>query len=128
MAKVLWFRFQQCLSPFPMLHVEGSSESRLFRHLSNHVFLSPSAQKYISCERHFFWKCSKLTLNLENVKKNSEKIFPFLDQCIWKSCNQFPLLRRECLSSGVNGLTNSPQTLHISHRNFCDPNILHRDQ
>ena len=33
----LWCRFQQCLGTFIMLLVEGSSETWLFRQLSNHV-------------------------------------------------------------------------------------------
>ena len=38
MIKVLWCRFQKCLCTFTMLLVERSSEARLFRHLSNHIF------------------------------------------------------------------------------------------
>ena len=38
MIKVLWCGFQQCLGMFTMLLVEGSSETGLFRHFSNHVF------------------------------------------------------------------------------------------
>ena len=38
MIKVLWCWFQQCLGPFTMLLVQGCFETRLFRHLSNHVF------------------------------------------------------------------------------------------
>ena len=40
-AKVLLFSSEQSLGPFTMLLVEGSSETELFRHLSNHVFRSP---------------------------------------------------------------------------------------
>ena len=39
-AKVVIFRFQQCLGPFTMSLIEGYSETRLSRHLSNHVFHS----------------------------------------------------------------------------------------
>ena len=38
MIKVLWGRFQQCLRLFTKLLFDGSSETGLFRHLSNHVF------------------------------------------------------------------------------------------
>ena len=38
MVKALSFRFQKCFGPFTMLLVEGSSETGLFRSLSNHVF------------------------------------------------------------------------------------------
>ena len=38
MIKGLLCRFQQCFGAFTMLLVEGSSETGLFRHLSNDVF------------------------------------------------------------------------------------------
>ena len=38
MIKVLWCRFQQCLGTFTILLVEASSETGLFRHLSDYVF------------------------------------------------------------------------------------------
>ena len=77
---------------------------------------------------YFFWKCSKLNLNLENPKTDSENIFPFWDNCIWKSCNKLSLLRKEYLLSAPNGLTNSPKILHITQRDFFKLNFVHRDQ
>ena len=56
MVKVLPLRFRQSLSPFTMLLNEGSSTTGLFRHLSNHVFRSPSVQKYIGFEGHLLLK------------------------------------------------------------------------
>ena len=35
MVKVLSFRFQQCFDPCTVLVFEGSSETGIFRHLSN---------------------------------------------------------------------------------------------
>ena len=61
-------------------------------------------------------------------KKNSQKIFSFWDNSIWKCCNKVPLSRREYLSSAVNVLTNSPKILHISQRDFFKSNCLHKDQ
>ena len=73
MVKLLSFRFQQCFSPFTMLLVERPSKKGLFGHLSNHVFRSPSVRIYISYEGHlFFWKCSKLNLNLQNPRKKKK--------------------------------------------------------
>ena len=60
MLKVLWFRFQQCLGSFTILHFEESSEMGLFRHLSNHGFGSPQLAKYISYEGHLFLKMFKV--------------------------------------------------------------------
>ena len=116
---VLSFSFEQCFGPFIMLLVEGSSETGLFRHLSNHVFPSSSVPKYISYEDQlFFWKVSKLNLDFENAKKNSEKVFCFVDNIIWRSWNKLCLLRGEYLSSAVNVLTRSPKILHISTRDL----------
>ena len=40
MIKVLAFRFQQYVGAITMLLVEGSSETELARHLSDHIFSS----------------------------------------------------------------------------------------
>ena len=99
---MLLFSFEQCVDPFTILLVEGSSTRALSTHLSNHVFLWWSS---------FFWKCPKFNLNLENVqkkkkkkKKEKDKMFRFWHNCISKYCNKLPLLKREYLSSAVNGL------------------------
>ena len=34
----MWSRFEQCLGKFTVLHVEGSSETGLFRRLTDYVF------------------------------------------------------------------------------------------
>ena len=50
MGKGLSFSFEQCFGQFSMLLVQGSSETRLLRHLSKNVFRSPQVQKYIPFE------------------------------------------------------------------------------
>ena len=57
----------------------------------------------------FFWKFSKLNLNLVNVKINLHNIFGFLDNWIWKCCNKWPLIGREHLLSAVHWLENGPK-------------------
>ena len=57
----------------------------------------------------YFLKMLKIESKFPNCKKNSEKIFCFWDNCIWKCCNKLSLLRRENLSSAVNVLRNSPK-------------------
>ena len=56
MVKVLSFRFQQSFGQFTMLLVEGSSETGVFRHLSNHVFRSPYVQENIRYEGYLFFE------------------------------------------------------------------------
>ena len=71
MKKVLSFKLQQCFNPFVMLSVQGSSETLLFRHLSNDVFRKPKFRKYISYEGYPFLKISlKINEDLKNAKKN----------------------------------------------------------
>ena len=79
----------------------------------------------------FFWKFSNVKLNLENPKKKkkkSENIFPYWDNWIWKRCYKLSLLRKKYLLSAVNWLTNSLKILHITQRDFFNPNFFHRDQ
>ena len=74
-----------------------------------------------------------MNLNWENAKKkkkkkkNGEKVFRFWDNCILKSCNKLPFLRRENLLSVVNGLKKSPKILHVTERAFSNLNFVHRD-
>ena len=75
----------------------------------------------------FFWKSSKLNLNLENRKKTWEKLF-FPDNCIWGCCYKLFLLRREYLLLAVNGIRNSPKILDITKRESFQLNFLHRDK
>ena len=81
MAKVLPFRLQQCFDPFAMLSVQSSSETRLFRHLFDHVFGSRYFRKYISYEGDVFLakvkKSKKITKKKKKKKKNEKKVFVF---------------------------------------------------
>ena len=85
MIKVLLCRFQQCFGPFIMLLLEGSSETRLSRHLSNHLtaYFGIHNSKNISAMRvMFFSKSSFFDLDLKNANKNAEKVFCLLDNGI----------------------------------------------
>ena len=99
------------------------------RNLSTHVLWNPAVQNHISYEgHHFFSKWSKLNLNFENAKKSWEKVFRFSHNCIWRCCNNLSLLRRQYLSWIANVLTNSPNILHITKRDFFQLNCLHSDK
>ena len=115
MVEVVWFRFQQCLIRLTMLLVEGSSETRTFRDLFNHVFRSPQYGKWISCEGHlFFWKCSKFKLHFKNSATNSENSFSLRHNIIWIGYLKLSLLRTEYLSAAVNMLTDILSALYIT--------------
>ena len=74
-AKGASFRLQQCFDPFAMLSVEGSSETRLFRHLSSHVFRSRYFRKYISYEGHLFLANVQNLIYILKVPKKIYKRF-----------------------------------------------------
>ena len=107
MIKRLALTTSQCFGPFSKFPVDGSSQTGLFRHLSNHVFRGTLFRKFISYESYLFLKGSKFNIDLKNVHKNSENFFCFFDNCIWIVCIELSLLRREYLSSTVNVLRKS---------------------
>ena len=76
----------------------------------------------------FFWKCSKFYFYFINSEKNWEKASCFFDNYTWVGCVNLSLLRRENLRSAVNVLTNSPNILHITKRDFFQLHWLHFDQ
>ena len=121
---VLLCRFQQCPAPFTMFLVKGSSETGLFRHLSNRFSLSVFAKNHKLSRSYYFLKCSKLELHVKNAVKISQKRFFFWDNSIWIGCVKFSLLRTEYLSSVVNVLTANPKMLHITKRDFFQLNFL----
>ena len=58
-----------------MILVEGSSETGLFRHLSNHVFGVRNFGNTKSMRVIFVSKCSKFNTDLKNFKKSEKKFF-----------------------------------------------------
>ena len=118
--KVLSCRLQQCFWPVTMLLVEWSCvwkrtfETFIWARLSQ----SEISETYKLWASSFLSKCSKVDLNFKTTKEDMEKIFSFLDICIWVGCVKLSLLRREYLTSVVSLLTNSPELLYITKRNF----------
>ena len=53
-------------------------------------------------------------------KKNSEKVFFFLDKFIWIVWIHLCLLIREYLSLGVNVLRKGLKNFHVSKSDFCN--------
>ena len=60
-----------------MLLLEGSSETGIFRHLSDYVFAVRNFENTISMKVIFFFKISKFNLDFGNGAGNSEKVFSF---------------------------------------------------
>ena len=108
---MLWRRFQKWLGTFTMLLVEGSSETGLFRHLSDHVFRVCNFEKK---------KCLKFDLDFKNGEKNWEKDFCCWGNCIWIGIVKLCILRAGYFSSVANKLTSSRKFLHVHKRDFSN--------
>ena len=83
--QVLFCRFQQFLGMISALTTKEFSESGLFVHLSNHVFLSQQLQKYLSYETNFFFffsKYLKFNVDSKNAITKQQSIVGFLDNSI----------------------------------------------
>ena len=75
MVKVLSFIFQQCFCVFTMLLVEGSSETGLFRDLSNQVFRSRKFKNTSALKVIFFLDMFKIKSKFRKCKKKIQKMF-----------------------------------------------------
>ena len=128
MIKMLWCSFQQCLLKSAMLLLEGSSETWLFRHLSDYVFRVCNFEKTKSMRVIFFSRYSKFKLDFKHVARNWEKLFCFWDNCIWIGIVKLSVLRTGYFSSAANVLTSSPKILHVNKRDFFQLNWLCSDQ
>ena len=119
MTKMLRWRFWQCLGTFTILYVEASSETGLFRHLSDYVFGFRNFERTKSMAVIFFFSnYLKFKLDLENARKNWEKVFCFLDNCIWIGMVKLSLWRTRYFSSAANVLRSSPKIFHVNKRDF----------
>ena len=124
MIKLLWCRFQRCLSTFTILLVEASSETGLYKHLSDYDFGVRNFENTKAMRVIFFLKRSKLQLDFRKAAQKREKDFCFWDNIIWIAIVRFPLLRTGYFSSTANVLTSSSKILHVNIRDFFQLNSL----
>ena len=75
MTKVMWCRFEQRFGMFTMLLVEVTSETGLFRHLSNHVFRVGNFGNTKDLRVIFFSKSWKFNLHFKNGAKTRKEFF-----------------------------------------------------
>ena len=123
-TKVLWCRFQQCLGMLTMLLVEASSQTALFRHLSDYVFGVRNFENTKAMRVIFFSKRSKFQLDFRKATKNREKVFCFWDNSSWIAIVKLSLFRTGCFSSAPNVLTSSPKILHVNRTDLFQLNFL----
>ena len=118
MIKLLGCRFEQCLVPFTMFLVDGTSQTWLFRHLPNHVFGNCNLGNTKSMSVIFCFKIVKFKLEFKNEQKIWEKGFCLWGNCISTGIVKLTLLRTGYLSLAPNMLANSPNTWHVNKRYF----------
>ena len=116
LIKVLSWRFQQCLGPFTMLLVQGSSEAGLLDMYLTTFFAVCNSEVHKQWGSYFFSKFWELNLYFKKGKNESQKVFRVIVNYISIGCIKMSLLRREYLSSAVNVLTNISKILHITKR------------
>ena len=65
-----------------------------------------------------FSEMLNIDIDFRNKAKYSDKLFYFLDNCIWIDNCKLSLLQGRCLWSGVNMLTKKPNILVINKRHI----------
>ena len=127
MIKMLWCRFQQWSCTFTMLLFEGSSETGLFRHLSDHVFGVHNFGNTNSMRVIFFFKILKICAWFQKCNKKFRKIFCFWDNWIWIGIVKLSLLRRRYFSLTGNVLTSRPKICDVNKRDIFQLNWVGSD-
>ena len=98
--------------------------NRIFRHLSDYVFLVRNSEIQDLWASSFWSKCSKFQLDFKNAAKNSENVFCWLNNCMRIGIVKLSLLRTGYFSSAANVLTSSRKILHVNKRDFFELNFL----
>ena len=126
--KMVWCRFQQCFGTCTMLLVKWFSQTGFFRYLSDYIFGVRNFEITKSMRVIFFPKCSKFQLDFKNGVKTCEKVFYFLDNCVWIGIVKLPLFWKEQFSSAANVLRSSPNIWPINNRDASQLNWLSSNQ
>ena len=125
---VLWCRIQQSLSTFTILLLKASSETELFRHLSEYLFRVRNFEKKKSMRVIIWFKMFKIGFRFQKRGEKLEKVFCFWDNCIWIVIVKFSLLKTGYFSSVGNVLTTSHKILQVNKRDFFQLNFLGSDR
>ena len=128
LIKMLSLIFQQWFGRFTMFLVDGSSGTRLFRDLSDHVFGGRNFENTKSMRVIFFSKYLKFILDFKYEGKKWEKVFCFWDNCIWIGIVKLSLVRAGYFSMAGNVLTSSDRIWLMTNRDFFQLNCLSIDQ
>ena len=128
MVNVLWCRFRQCLATFTILLLKASSDTGIFRHLSDYGFGVRNFKNTKFMRVNFLFKMFKIYSRFKKCRKKLRKKFFFSYNCFWIGIIKLSLLRTGYFSSAANMLTSSPKILHVNKRDFFEHNVLSSDQ
>ena len=118
MVKVLSLCFEQCFGPFNFLLVKRSSEKGLSDIYLTTCFRVCKFKNTSAMSVILLLKMFKIGSKYKKGKKNSENVFRFWDNCIWKCCYKLSLLRTEYLLSTVSRLTKVLQIFQSLREKF----------
>ena len=113
---MLWLRLKQCFRPFTMLSLERSSETRLFRKLSNHHFLESVISEIHQLGGSSFFKDVQYLIYISKIHRQIQKTSAVSEISASQLVALGSLLRRQCLPWTVNVLTNSLKTFYVIKR------------
>ena len=128
MIKVLWRRFKKWLGTFTMLLVEGSSETRILRHVYDYVFRFRNFGNTKSMRLIFFRKIWIISAKFQKCSEKSENLFCFWDNWMWIGIVKLSLLRTRYFHWAANVLTSSTKILRVNKKDFLELSWLGSDQ
>ena len=128
MIKVLWRRFKKWLGTFTMLLVEGSSETRILRHVYDYVFRFRNFGNTKSMRLIFFRKRWIISAKFQKCSEKSENLFCFWDNWMWIGIVKLSLLRTRYFHWAANVLTSSTKILRLNKKDFLELSWLGSDQ
>ena len=76
----------------------------------------------------FFSECTRFNVNSKKGIKYSQKLFGFLENCIFIGCGKFFILGRHYLSSVVKVLASSPQIADPTKRDVFSLKLVLNDR
>ena len=132
----MWGRFEPCLGTFTLLFLDVYPVVPL-KLVFLDFYLTTFSEYVISEIKKlwgslFFSKYSKFNLDLKNAAKNSEKVFWYLDNCIWIGIVKLSPLRTGYFSSAANLLKRSRRfcvSIRETFSNYIDLEVInHYDQ
>ena len=121
-AKCAMMLITTVLCTVTMLLLEGSSETGVFRHFSDHVFGGPNLGNLKSMRVIFFFVILK---SYSWFQKCSTKLN---FEIIWTYIVQLSLLRTRYVSLAANVLTSSAKIRHVNKRDVFQLNWLGSDR